>query len=127
MRTTVASLVVVFLCLIAPGLLVLSIVRSRARSRLYLASLVALALGYAAVISLAYGPWGVVGVFWPAVIAAALVAALGLRLRRGLPAGWLPGLWSREAALTVVCLALAAVFALVLPFVFRARDYSGEP
>ena len=86
-----AVLVVVF-DLILPIALLLWALRSRAGSRLYLASIL---ISTAVVIAiLAKSIVGVLvrrRVFWPGVYLVAFALILVLRVRRGFPAPWLPG------------------------------------
>src|SRR4029077_20916899 len=82
---------VIALCLLWPSVLLFWLVRSRAKSRVPLASLSALAFVVLVVLSRSIlGAWYVVGTFWPWVLGGALLGILILRARHGFPRQWLP-------------------------------------
>ena len=118
-------LVVVF-DLILPIALLLWGLRSRARSRLYLASiLISTAVVIAILAKSIVGFWYVVGVFWPGVYLVAFALILVLRVRRGFPAPWLPRRWDREFFLTAMNILHAGFWALLIPPLLQARSYEG--
>ena len=71
------------------------------------------------------GFWYVIGIFWPAVYLAAFALILILRVRRGLPAAWLPRRWSREFFVTGANILHAGFWALMIPPLLQARAYEG--
>jgi hypothetical protein len=82
---------VITLCLLWPSVLLFWLLRSQAQSRVYLASLSALAFVVLVVLSRSIlGAWYVVGTFWPWVLGGALLGILIQRARRGIPRQWLP-------------------------------------
>lgn len=120
--------VMVSLCLLLPSALLLWLWRTRAESRVYFFSLVALTGIVLVVLRFSeLGAWYVVGPFWPGIFGVAFAAAVITRAREGLPDAWLPDRWSRESVLTAVCVLLAASASLMLPMLWRARAYEGEP
>jgi hypothetical protein len=120
--------VVIVLNIILPSALLFWLYRSRAGSRVHLASIAALAIVVLVVLTLSvFGAWYVVGAFWPWLFAAALAALLIERVRRGLPAAWAPPMWSREFFLTGINLLLLGAWSLVLPFLARGDAYRGTP
>jgi hypothetical protein len=127
MRLLVYS-VLLSLCLGLPSVLLLWLWRSRAASRVHLLCLIALnavvqvVLGFSSL-----GVWYAVGGFWPAIFAAAFAAIVFVRVRRGLPRAWLPRRWSKEFFLTAVNLLHAALWCSLLPLLWLARTYEGEP
>jgi hypothetical protein len=115
------------LCLLWPSVLLFWLLRSRAQSRLYLASLFGLAFVVLVVLSRSIlGAWYVVGTFWPWVLGVALLGILFYRARRGIPRQWLPSN-KRESFLLALVVLLLAMWSLPLPFLVRAKAYEGEP
>ncbi len=120
--------VVVSLCLVLPSALLLWLWRSRAASRVHLLSLIALIAVVQVVLTFSsLGAWYAVGGFWPAIFAAAFAAIVFFRVRRGLPRAWLPRRWSKEFFLTAANLVHAAFWCSLLPLLWLARAYEGEP
>ena len=120
--------VVVSLCLVLPSALLLWLWRSRAASRVHLFSLIALNAVVQVVLTFSsLGAWYAVGGFWPAIFAAAFAAIVFVRVRRGLPRAWLPRRWSKEFFLTAANLVHAAFWCSLLPLLWLARAYEGEP
>ena len=118
---------VIALCLFWPSVLLFWLLRSRAQSRVYLASLSALAFVVLVVLSRSIlGAWYVVGTFWPWVLGVALLGILIQRARRGIPRQWLPSS-GRESFLLLLVVLLLAMWSLPLPFLMRAKAYEGEP
>jgi hypothetical protein len=115
------------LCLLWPSVLLFWLLRSRAQSRVYLASLFALAFVVLVVLSRSIlGAWYVVGTFWPWVLGVALLGILIHRVRRGIPRQWLPSS-GRESFLLLLVALLLAMWSLPLPFLMRAKAYEGQP
>ena len=109
------------LCLLWPSVLLFWLLRSRAQSRLYLASLFGLAFVVLVVLSRSIlGAWYVVGTFWPWVLGVALLGILFYRARRGIPRQWLPSN-KRESFLLALVVLLLAMWSLPLPFLMRPR------
>jgi hypothetical protein len=95
--------------------------RTRARSRLCLATLSLLfAAALAALTTSILGLWYVVGVFWPVLYLIAFGAILVNRIRRRLPTAWLPSR-AGEWALTSANILLIAVGSLIILRVVQAR------
>jgi hypothetical protein len=118
---------VITLCLLWPSVLLFWLLRSQAQSRVYLASLSALAFVVLVVLSRSIlGAWYVVGTFWPWVLGGALLGILIQRARRGIPRQWLPSS-GRESFLLLLVVLLLAIWSLPLPFLMRAKAYEGEP
>jgi hypothetical protein len=117
------AIVVVF-DLILPIALLLWALRSRAKSRLYLASILLSAGVIIAILAKSIvGFWHVVGVFWPAVYLVAFAVILILRVRQGIPPAWLPRRWSREFFVTAVNILHTGFWALMIPPLLQARSY----
>ena len=122
----VFPVIVVVFDLILPIALLLWALRSRARSRLYLASiLVSTAVVIAILAKSIVGFWYVVGAFWPGVYLVAFAVILVLRVRRGFPAPWLPRRWDREFFLAAANILHAGFWALLIPPLLQARSYEG--
>lgn len=127
MRWLVQSWVIIF-NLLLPGALLFWLFKTTAASRIYLFSIVLLIAVFLAVMKWSiFGFWYVVGIFWPAVFVVAFLAILFHRLRRGLPASWLPRRWGTEFFLTGVNVLHTAAWALTIPFLLDARTYTEEP
>ena len=83
MREAVSTAGVIVLCVLWPSALLFWLARSRAKSRVYLASLSVLAFVVLVVLSRSIlGAWYVVGTFWPWVLGVALLGILIHRARR---------------------------------------------
>jgi hypothetical protein len=124
--SVVFPVIVVVFDLILPIALLLWALRSRARSRLYLASiLISTAVVIAILAKSIVGFWHVIGVFWPAVYLLAFAAILIVRMRRALPPVWLPRRWSREFFVTATNIMHAGFWALLIPPLLQARSYEG--
>ena len=124
--SAVLSVIIVVFDLILPIALLLWALKTRAKSRLYLASIwLSTAVVIAVLAKSIVGFWYVVGVFWPAVYLVALAAILIVRMRRSLPAVWLPRRWSREFFVTVANILHAGLWALMIPQLLQARSYEG--
>jgi hypothetical protein len=120
--------VLISICLVLPSALLLWLWRSRAASRAHLLVLSALTAVVLVVLTFSsLGAWYAFGGFWPALFAAAFAAIVFTRLRRGLPRAWLPRRWSKEFFLTGVNLVHAALWCSLLPLLWLARSYDGEP
>lgn len=120
--------VVLALCVALPSALLLWLLRTRARSRVYFASLALLAAVVLVVLTFSIlGGWYTVGTFWPWLFAVAYLGILSHRVLRGLPSAWLPRRWSRELFLTTANLLFAALWSPFLPYLVRAEAYQGEP
>ena len=127
MLEAVSTAGVITLCLLWPSVLLFWLLRSQAQSRVYLASLSALAFVVLVVLSRSIlGAWYVVGTFWPWVLGGALLGILIQRARRGIPRQWLPSS-GRESFLLLLVVLLLAIWSLPLPFLMRAKAYEGEP
>jgi hypothetical protein len=114
--------------LLLPSALLWWLFKTRAQSRVYFVSIFLLLAVYLAVASWSiFGFWHVIGSFWPAVFLIALAAILFHRLRRGLPVAWLPQKWSREFFIAGGIALYAASFAIMIPSLWQARTYRGEP
>ena len=119
---------VIVVCVVLPCALLLWMLRTRARSRVYFASIALLAALVLVVLKTSIlGGWYVVGPFWPWLFTAGFVVILLWRWQRGLPGAWLPNGWSRETFLTGMNAVLVALWACFLPFLARAGAYAGEP
>ena len=119
------AIVVVF-DLVLPIALLVWAFRSRAKSRLYLASiLLSTAVVIAILTKSIVGFWYVVGAFWPVVYLISFALILILRMRRGLPPAWLPRRWSREFFGTAANLLHTGFWALLIPPLLQARSYEG--
>ena len=124
--SVVFPVIVVVFDLILPIALLLWALRSRARSRLYLASiLISTAVVIAILAKSIAGFWYVVGAFWPGLYLVAFALILVLRIRRGFPAPWLPSRWDREFFLTAANILHAGFWALLIPPLLQARSYEG--
>jgi hypothetical protein len=124
--SAVLPVIVVVFDLILPIALLLWALKTRAKSRLYLASIwLSTAVVIAVLAKSIVGFWHVVGGFWPAVYLVALAAILIVRLRRALPAVWLPRRWSRELFVTAANILHAGLWALMIPPLLQARSYEG--
>jgi hypothetical protein len=122
----VLPVVVVVFDLILPIALLLWALKTRGKSRLYLASIwLATAVVIAVLAKSIVGFWHVVGVLWPAVYLVAFAAILIVRMRRALPAVWLPRRWSRELFVTAANILHAGFWALMIPQLLQARSYEG--
>jgi hypothetical protein len=122
----VLPVIVVGFDLILPIALLLWAVNTRAKSGLYLASiLMSTAVVIAILAKSIVGFWHVVGTFWPAVYLVAFAVILILRVRLGLPAAWLPRRWSREFFVTGANILHASLWALMIPPLLQARAYEG--
>lgn len=115
-------------CLLFPLALLVWLLRTRARSRLYFWSVAVLTAVVLVVVTASeLGAWYAIGAFWPWLFAAAFTAILLRRILRGMPSDWLPRLWSREFFLTCVNLLFICAWGSFLPFLARASAYPGEP
>jgi len=113
--------------LLLPSALLWWLLRSRAQSRVYLASIFVLLVVYLIVASWSiFAFWHAIGTFWPAVFLIALAAILLRRVKQGVPVAWLPKRWSKEFFLLAANVLLAAYWASAIPSLLHARDYSGE-
>ena len=119
--------IVIVLDLILPiGLLVWAFM-TRAKSGIYLGSILVLTAIVIGVLSpFIFGFWHVVGSFWPVFYLVAFVAILAFKVLRGLPAQWLPNGWSWETFLTGLNVVHAALWALLIPPLLQARSYEGQ-
>ncbi len=124
--SAVLPVIVVVFDLILPIALLLWALRSRAKSRLYLASILLSAAVIIAILAKSIvGFWHVVGVFWPAVYLVAFAVILILRAREGIPSAWLPRRWSREFFVTALNILHTGLWALMIPPLLQARSYEG--
>jgi peptidase M23-like protein len=122
----VLPVIVVVFDLILPIALLLWALKTRAKSRLYLASIwLSTAVVIAVLTKSIVGFWYVVGVFWPTVYLVAFAAILIVRVRGGLPTVWLPRRWSRELFVTAANILHAGFWALMIPQLLQARSYEG--
>ena len=120
MSTALPAIVIVF-DLLLPIALLLWALKTRATSRVYLASiLVSTAVVIAVLAKSIVGFWHVVGVFWPVLYVAAFVAILIPRFRHGVPTPWLPKKWGWEFFLTGVNVLHAALWASMIPKAIRS-------
>ena len=127
MLEAVSTAGVITLCLLWPSVLLLWLLRSRAQSRVYLASLSALAFVVWVVLSRSIlGAWYVVGTFWPWVLGVAFLGILIQRARRSMPRQWLPAS-ARESFLLLLVMLLLAMWLVPLPYLMRAKAHEGEP
>jgi hypothetical protein len=125
MSIVLPAIVIVF-DLLLPIALLLWVFKTRATSRVYLASiLVSTAVAIGVVAKSIVGFWHVVGVFWPLVYIAAFAGILIVRFRRGLPKPWFPRRWGWEFFLTGVNVLHAALWASMIPALLRAGSYEG--
>jgi hypothetical protein len=125
-REAVSTIVAIALCLLWPGVVLLWLARTRAKSRVYFASVSVLAFVVLVVLSRSIlGAWYVVGTFWPWVLGVALLGILIHRGRRGIPRQWLPSS-GRESFLLLLVVLLLAMWSLPLPLLMRAKAYEGE-
>ncbi len=118
---------VALLNLLIPIALLWWLLSTTARSRVYFISILLLFVAFMAAATWStFGFWHAIGTFWPALLAVSLAAVLFLRLKRGLPAAWLPKRWGKEFFLTGVAALFTAYWATAIPSVLRGRTYSGE-
>jgi hypothetical protein len=118
----------VTLDLLLPGALLFWLYRSRSLSRIYLASIGALALVVVLVLAFSIlGAWYLFGTFWIWGFAIALAGGFVHRVRRGLPGAWMPPSWSRELVLTGLNIGLLAAGSALLAFLARADAYDAQP
>jgi murein DD-endopeptidase MepM/ murein hydrolase activator NlpD len=115
--------------LVLPIALLWWLFKTRAKSRVYFASIVVLLAVYLAVARgrSIFAFWHVVGSFWPTVFLIAFAVILIYRLRRGLPVAWLPRKWSLEFFLTGPIVLYAAYLATAISSLSQARAFTGEP
>jgi hypothetical protein len=124
--STVLPVIVVAFDLILPIALLTWALKTRAKSRLYLASIwLSTAVVIVVLAKSIVGFWHVVGVFWPLVYLVALAAILIVRTRRALPPVWFPRTWSREFFVTPANILHAGLWALMIPQLLQARSYEG--
>lgn len=118
--------IVIVLDLLLPIALLVWALKTRATSRIYLASiLVSTAVVLAILAKSIIGFWHVVGVFWPFAYGAAFAAILILRFRRGLPTSWLPNRWGWESFLTAANVLHTGLWASMIPALLQAGVYEG--
>jgi hypothetical protein len=118
---------VIVLCVVLPAVLLISLVRARAHSRVYLVSLAVMIAVVLLVLRWSVlGGWYTVGTFWPDTFAAAFLGIVLYRMLRRLPQSWFPQKKS-EVVLTGVNLLLAALCSLLLASLVRADVYEGQP
>jgi hypothetical protein len=119
---------IIFFDIALPAALLIWVWQSRAKSRVYLFSVVVLVAMYLIAVKISiFGFWHVIGVYWPSIFFFALFLAVSQRLRVGLPVPWMPTRWSKEGFLTVVNLFHASAWLLVIVAVFLAKRHDVEP
>lgn len=117
----------ILLCVVLPSALLLWLFRSRAQSRVCLASLAVMVAVVLLVLRWSIlGGWYAVGTFWPNIFAATFLGVILYRMSRGLPRAWLPGR-HREVVLTGVYVLVAGLSSVLLLFLVRGDVYEGEP
>ncbi|MEO5925078.1 MAG: M23 family metallopeptidase [Bryobacteraceae bacterium] len=119
--------VVVLFDFLLPAALFLWMLKTRAASRLYFASIAALTLLVLVALKWSVlGFWYAVGSFWPLIYGVLFVAILYRRFHQGLPVLRSPRRGSKELALTGLNVVLGAAWALTIPYLLQARHYPVE-